>query len=172
VKRLLDANASPTLVSHLKNEYPDSIHVRDAGLRHASDAEIWDYARMHGFAIVSKDTDFRERSFVEGVPPKVIWLDVVEALLRPPSTRRGARRAGHGPAEAGHYDRHVDPPSRTHANCSRRSAITPNERERPPKARRRRVGSFLRVATDVSSGDRLASCRTTRSSTSPSWRLS
>jgi predicted nuclease of predicted toxin-antitoxin system len=77
VKRLLDANVSPTLVSHLKNEYPDSIHVRDAGLRHASDPEVWDYARMHGFAIVSKDTDFRERSFVEGFPPKVIWLDVV-----------------------------------------------------------------------------------------------
>ena len=26
--------------------------------------------------IVSKDTDFRERSYVEGFPPKVIWLDV------------------------------------------------------------------------------------------------
>lgn len=39
--------------------------------------------------IASKDTDFRERSFVEGFPPKVIWLDVgnagtdpIEALLR------------------------------------------------------------------------------------------
>jgi predicted nuclease of predicted toxin-antitoxin system len=26
--------------------------------------------------IVSKDTDFRERSYVEGFPPKIIWLDV------------------------------------------------------------------------------------------------
>ena len=25
---------------------------------------------------MSKDTDFRERSFLEGFPPKVIWLDV------------------------------------------------------------------------------------------------
>jgi predicted nuclease of predicted toxin-antitoxin system len=38
---------------------------------------------------VSKDTDFRERSFVEGFPPKVVWLDVgnagtaqIEALLQ------------------------------------------------------------------------------------------
>ena len=29
--------------------------------------------------IVSKDTDFRERSYVEGFPPKVIWLDVGNA---------------------------------------------------------------------------------------------
>ena len=29
--------------------------------------------------IASKDTDFRERSFVEGFPPKVIWLDVGNA---------------------------------------------------------------------------------------------
>jgi predicted nuclease of predicted toxin-antitoxin system len=29
------------------------------------DRQIWDHARTHGFAIVSKDTDFRERSYVE-----------------------------------------------------------------------------------------------------------
>ena len=29
--------------------------------------------------IVSKDTDFRERSYVEGFPPKIIWLDVGNA---------------------------------------------------------------------------------------------
>ena len=55
----------------------------------ADDQRIWDYARAQGFVIVSKDTDFRERSFVEGFPPKVIWLDVgtagtamIAALLR------------------------------------------------------------------------------------------
>ena len=30
-----------------------------------------------------KDTDFRERSFVEGFPPKVIWLDVGNASTAP-----------------------------------------------------------------------------------------
>ena len=34
---------------------------------------------QNGFAIVSKDTDFRERSYVEGFPPKIIWLDVGNA---------------------------------------------------------------------------------------------
>jgi predicted nuclease of predicted toxin-antitoxin system len=89
VKLLFDANLSPTLVSRLKTEYVDSRHVRDVGLRHASDAEIWDFARTSGFVIVSKDTDFRERSYVEGFPPKVVWLDVgnsgtgqIDTLLR------------------------------------------------------------------------------------------
>ena len=89
MKLLFDANLSPALVTRLRAEYPGSIHVRDISLRSAPDAEIWDYAKTHGFAIASKDTDFRERSFVEGFPPKVIWLDVsnagtttIEALIR------------------------------------------------------------------------------------------
>jgi predicted nuclease of predicted toxin-antitoxin system len=79
VKLLFDANVSPSLVGHLASEYPGSTHVRNVGLRSAEDARIWDYARTEGFAIVSKDTDFRERSYVEGFPPKVIWLDVGNA---------------------------------------------------------------------------------------------
>ena len=89
MKILLDANLSPALVARLAAEYPGSSHVRDVSLRSALDAQIWDYAKTHGFVIASKDTDFRERSFVEGFPPKVIWLDVsnagtdpIEALLR------------------------------------------------------------------------------------------
>ena len=38
--------------------------------------------RRSGLVIVSKDTDFRERSYVEGFPPKVIWLDVGNAGRR------------------------------------------------------------------------------------------
>ena len=35
---------------------------------------MWSYAKAHGFAIVSKDSDFMERSVLEGSPPKVIWV--------------------------------------------------------------------------------------------------
>jgi predicted nuclease of predicted toxin-antitoxin system len=48
-------------------------------LRGAEDHKICDYARANGFVIVSKDNDFRERSYVEGPPPKVVWLDVGSA---------------------------------------------------------------------------------------------
>ena len=89
MKLLFDATVRHKLVKELASEYPDSIHVRDHGLRGADDRQIWHHARTHGFTIVSKDTDFRERSYVEGFPPKVIWLDVgnagtgaIAALLR------------------------------------------------------------------------------------------
>ena len=76
MKLLFDENVSHKLVGNLANEFPGCAHVRDISLRGAEDERIWNHARMQGFAIVSKDTDFRERSYVEGFPPKVIWLDV------------------------------------------------------------------------------------------------
>ncbi len=79
MKLLFDENVSPELPRMLASEYSGSVHVREVGLRGADDQRIWDYSRAQGFAIVSKDTDFRERSFVEGFPPKVIWLDVENA---------------------------------------------------------------------------------------------
>ena len=79
MKLLFDENLSHTLVGIVAREFPDSSHVRDIALRAAEDAQIWEHARVHGFLIVSKDTDFRERSYVEGFPPKTIWLDVGNA---------------------------------------------------------------------------------------------
>jgi predicted nuclease of predicted toxin-antitoxin system len=76
VKLLFDENLSPKLAEDLASEFPGSVHVRSVGLRGANDQQVWDYARAQGFAIVSKDTDFRERSFLEGFPPKIVWLDV------------------------------------------------------------------------------------------------
>lgn len=73
----------------LADVFPGCGHVRDVGLRGTDDRQIWEYARKEGYTIVSKDTDFRERSYVEGPPPKVVWLDVgnagteaIEGLLR------------------------------------------------------------------------------------------
>lgn len=79
MKLFLDENLSPKLVQALLDQYPGSVHVRDVGLRGVADQRIWEYCRLHDFAIASKDTDFRERSLVEGLPPKVIWLDVGNA---------------------------------------------------------------------------------------------
>jgi len=89
MKLLFDQNLSPRLPQLLADIYADSIHVREVGLRDAVDAAIWDYARLHGFAIVSKDSDFQQRSLLYGSPPKFIWLRVgncpvktMEDLLR------------------------------------------------------------------------------------------
>jgi len=74
VKLLFDENLSHRLLSAIQSDFPGSVHVRDAGLERADDATIWAYAREHEFTIVSKDADFHQRSFVEGQPPKVVWL--------------------------------------------------------------------------------------------------
>jgi predicted nuclease of predicted toxin-antitoxin system len=74
VKLLLDQNLSPRLVRTLEAAYPGSTHVRLVGLRDADDAVVWEFARDHDFIIVSKDSDFHQRSFLFGFPPKVIWI--------------------------------------------------------------------------------------------------
>jgi predicted nuclease of predicted toxin-antitoxin system len=74
MKLLFDQNLSHRLVQMLGDTYPNCVHVRDIGLNAASDTLIWEYAKQHGYSIVSKDSDFRQRSFVFGYPPKVIWI--------------------------------------------------------------------------------------------------
>lgn len=74
MKLLLDQNLSPRLVDSLSELFPLSAHVRDLGLASADDTVIWVHAREHGFAIVSKDSDFHQLSFLLGPPPKVIWI--------------------------------------------------------------------------------------------------
>ena len=74
MKLLLDQNLSPRLVRALEAVYPGSSHVRLVGLREADDAVVWEFARDHDFIIVSKDSDFHQRSFLFGFPPKVIWV--------------------------------------------------------------------------------------------------
>ena len=76
------------LLFHITTAFPGSAHVRDKGLNRADDGVIWEYAKRAGFAIVSKDSDFYQRSLVYGHPPKVIGIcrgncstrDVIEIL--------------------------------------------------------------------------------------------
>jgi predicted nuclease of predicted toxin-antitoxin system len=54
--------------------FPDSAHVRDVGLKAVADRYIWEQAKDNGYVIVSKDSDFYQRSLLYGQPPKVIWI--------------------------------------------------------------------------------------------------
>ena len=76
MKLLFDENLSHRLPQVLADLYPGSVHLRDCGLRGASDVRIWQYAQENGFAILSKDSDFAQRSSLLGSPPKVIWLRI------------------------------------------------------------------------------------------------
>jgi len=74
MKLLLDENLSPELAVLIQVQFPGSRHIRDEGLKGQPDDLIWEHARQHGFVILTKDSDFQEKSVLAGHPPKVIWL--------------------------------------------------------------------------------------------------
>ena len=73
VRLLLDQNLSPQLLKRLEPIFPESAHVRDVGLASATDKAVWEYAAREGLVIATKDDDFRQRSYLAGAPPKVVW---------------------------------------------------------------------------------------------------
>ena len=74
LRLLLDENLSPALSAALGDLYPGSAHVRDLGLARASDERVWRAAIEGGYLLASKDSDFHQRSFLRGHPPKVVWI--------------------------------------------------------------------------------------------------
>ena len=74
MKLLFDENLSPKLPGLLATIFPGSRHVRECGLLGHADGEVWEYARANGFMLVSKDSDFQQRSLLYGPPPKIVWL--------------------------------------------------------------------------------------------------
>ena len=89
MKLLFDQNLSHRLPDRLADLFPSSTHVRKEHLDQAQDDRIWNFAKSQGYAIVTFDVDFAERSRLLGAPPKVIWLrcgnatpDQIESLLR------------------------------------------------------------------------------------------
>lgn len=89
MKLLFDENLSPALPGRIADFFPNSVHVRDIGMKATDDPIVWDYAKNNDFMIVSKDADMHDLSLVFGSPPKVVWLRLgncstrqVEELLR------------------------------------------------------------------------------------------
>ena len=73
MKLLFDENLSPKLPRLLETLFPGSAHVRECGLKGFPDEDVWEYARANGFIILSKDSDFQQRSLLYGHPPKIVF---------------------------------------------------------------------------------------------------
>jgi predicted nuclease of predicted toxin-antitoxin system len=76
VKLLLDENLSDRIIPKLIDLYPGSEHVKALALTSTDDGVIWEYAKANSFTIVSKDSDFHQRSLLYGHPPKFIYLQI------------------------------------------------------------------------------------------------
>jgi predicted nuclease of predicted toxin-antitoxin system len=56
MKLLFDENLSPKLPNRLSDLFPNSLHVRDVGMKATIDPIVWDYARDN--SDLSKDERF------------------------------------------------------------------------------------------------------------------
>ncbi len=74
VRLLFDQNLSYQLVALLQDLYPESAHVRLAGMADQEDLAIWKYARTNGLVIVTKDADYLAIGARLGHPPKVVRI--------------------------------------------------------------------------------------------------
>lgn len=74
MKLLFDQNLSPKLVDYFTDSFSDCQHLQNIGFGGKDDLLVWEYAKLNGFTIVSKDGDFNNLVSYFGFPPKVIWL--------------------------------------------------------------------------------------------------
>ncbi|MFI5145061.1 MAG: DUF5615 family PIN-like protein [Ignavibacteria bacterium] len=74
MKLFLDQNLSFKIIPKLEKLFPGSKHIKEFGLEHATDEEIYKFSANNNFIIVSQDADFYEMSLVSDLKPKIIWL--------------------------------------------------------------------------------------------------
>jgi len=58
MRLLIDMNLTPRWVQHLRGEGHDAAHWSSVGMHGAKDCEICDYAREHGYVLLTNDLDF------------------------------------------------------------------------------------------------------------------
>ena len=58
MKLLVDNALSPALAEFLRKAGHEAVHVRDIGLHHAADEDIFERAASEDFVLVTADTDF------------------------------------------------------------------------------------------------------------------
>ena len=58
MRLLVDNALSPALADLLRKAGHEAVHLREAGLHHAHDEEIFGRAAAEDFVVVSADTDF------------------------------------------------------------------------------------------------------------------
>jgi len=76
MKLLFDQNISYRIIKLLSEFFPESKHVKEVGLENCTDAEIWEFARLNNYVVVTFDADFYDMSVLMGIPPKIIWLRI------------------------------------------------------------------------------------------------
>ena len=73
---LIDEQIPPGLADRLRQRGHRAEHVNRIKLGGAGDDAIWDYARQHQAALVTKDEDFVALARHEPSGPQVVWIRI------------------------------------------------------------------------------------------------
>ena len=73
MKLRLDENIPIAVVTALRHEFSVVDPVKELGLLRAGDDTIWQLARRNGYAVITQDKDFFERSRFDS-SVKVVWV--------------------------------------------------------------------------------------------------
>ena len=73
---LVDAQLSPPLAQYVESCGHHSTHVSEVGLTDAEGLDIWDYAAVNNFVVITKEEDFQKRRQTAISGPSIIWLRV------------------------------------------------------------------------------------------------
>jgi predicted nuclease of predicted toxin-antitoxin system len=77
MKLLLDENLSWRLCKYLYDVFGEVIHVSMLSFEQPmSDIDIWNYAKINNYIIVTKDDDFEKILLLKGAPPKIVWVRI------------------------------------------------------------------------------------------------
>ena len=71
---LFDQNISFKVCKKIQTIFPNAKHLSDLQIQNYKDIDIWNYAKVNNYSIVTFDSDFIDISTLYGFPPKIIWL--------------------------------------------------------------------------------------------------
>jgi predicted nuclease of predicted toxin-antitoxin system len=69
LKLLLDENISPLFINGIKERFPGSVDIHDAGYAGRSDNEIYEFLKQHKYVLMTFDLDFSD---IRKFPPELV----------------------------------------------------------------------------------------------------
>jgi predicted nuclease of predicted toxin-antitoxin system len=76
VKFLVDAQLPPVLAKFIRENGFEALHVTEIDLARGDDSQIWNYARLNGYSILTKDQDFLDRWILSQEKVPVVLIRV------------------------------------------------------------------------------------------------
>ncbi|MCY7351634.1 MAG: DUF5615 family PIN-like protein [Cytophagaceae bacterium] len=80
MKFLLDQNISRRICAKISPVFGEVTSAIEQGLFNANDREIWEFAKSHGYVLISQDKDHYDLSRLYGHPPKLILASLWQRI--------------------------------------------------------------------------------------------